>query len=94
MLSSQSVITEPVNYLQTSQNPLWLEAMQKDLSALQLNQTLDLVPLPAKKKAIGCRWVYKVKFHANGSLERYKARLVAKGYNQKYGIDFEETFLQ
>lgn len=41
---------------------------------------------------IGCKWVYKFKIKADGSLERCKARLVAKVFNQKYSIDFEETF--
>ena len=66
--------------------------MQKELDALDQNFTWELVKLPKGKKAIGCKWVFKVKLKSTGALERCKARLVAKGFNQKYGIDYEETF--
>lgn len=48
--------------------------------------------IPKGKKAIGSRWVYKIKLKSDGSVERSKARLVAKGFNQKYEIDYEKTF--
>ena len=48
--------------------------------------------MPSGVKAIGSRWVMRVKLRADGEIERYKARLVAKGYNQKEGIDYNETF--
>ena len=50
--------------------------------------------MPPGKTVIGCKWVYKIKTHSNGSVERYNTRLVAKGYSQENGIDYEETFAQ
>ena len=41
--------------------------------------------LPARKKGIGCRWVFSVKVNPEGSIARIKAHLVAKGYAQTYG---------
>ena len=67
--------------------------MDEEMNALDASGTWELAPLPNEKNAIGCKWVYKVKHNANGTVNRYKARLVAKGYAQTYGIDFEETFI-
>ena len=43
-------------------------------------------------ETVGCRWVFKIKHIADGSIERYKACLVAKGYSQEDGTDHEETY--
>ena len=56
------------------------------------NETWELVELPEDREAIGCKWVFKVKYTSSGEIERFKGRLVAKGYAQKHGIDFDETF--
>ena len=57
------------------------------------NGTWTLCDLSPGKKAIGTKWVYKLKWKPNGRLDcYYKARLVAKGYAQEKGIEFDKTF--
>lgn len=43
-------------------------------------------------KPVGCRWVFIVKYNADGNVEWYRARLVAKGFAQTYGVDCHDTF--
>ncbi|GJY09576.1 ribonuclease H-like domain-containing protein [Tanacetum coccineum] len=70
----------------------WIEAMNKKMDALYINDTCEICDLPKDRKSIGGKWVFKIKYKSNGEIERYKARYVVKGYNQKEGIDFDETF--
>ena len=79
-------------YREASTNPLWQIAMKEELDALSKNHTWDLVTLPSRKSVVGCKWIYKIKTHSDGSIEHYKACLVAKGFTQEYEIDYEETF--
>ncbi|RVW99485.1 Retrovirus-related Pol polyprotein from transposon RE1 [Vitis vinifera] len=73
---------EPTSYAEAASHSHWQEAMQSELAALEANHTWSLTSLPPGKKPIGCRWVYKIKLHSDGTIERFKARLVAKGYTQ------------
>jgi hypothetical protein len=66
--------------------------MNNELEALTKTGTWIMVDLPPQAKPIGSKWVYKVKYKADGTIERHKARLVAKGYNQIEGLDYFDTF--
>ena len=70
----------------------WKTATDSEYSSLLENETWDLAKLPHDRQALPCKWVFRVKYKEDGSIERYKARLVAKGYAQKHGVDYEETF--
>lgn len=66
--------------------------MMQEYNALIKNRTWKLTSLPPGKKLIGCKWIFKIKKNADGSISRHKARLVAKGFNQVAGIDYGEIF--
>ena len=86
---------EPTNYKKAKaspQAPKWDTAMVDELASLSENQTWLLVPRPAHRKVLGGKWVYKLKRGPGGEIQRYKARWVVRGFEQRYGIDFNETF--
>ena len=70
----------------------WKAAADSEFQSLMENKTWELVELPTNRKAIGCKWVFRVKYGDRGQVERFKGRLVAKGYSQKPGVDYDETF--
>jgi histone deacetylase 1/2 len=72
--------------------PHWREAMETEFDALIRNGTWKLIPPRSRVNIIDSKWVFKVKRHANGTIEWYKARLVAKGFKQHYGLDYEDSF--
>ena len=66
--------------------------MVEEYSSIMTNDAWEVVPRPQDRSDVGSRWIYKIKYVADGSIEKFKARFVAKGYAQKEGIDYEESF--
>jgi histone deacetylase 1/2 len=88
-----TTIPEPTTIKDALDNPHWKAAMDAEFGALLKNNTWHLVPPQQGKNIVDCKWVFKIKRKADGTLDKYKARLVAKGYKQRYGIDYEDTFI-
>ncbi|SPO27974.1 related to Retrotransposon protein [Ustilago trichophora] len=73
--------------------PKWEEAIKVELDSLDNTGTWTIVDLPAARKAITAKWVFKTKQDADGNVSKYKARLVARGFTQMHGIDYHDTYL-
>ncbi|GJY05154.1 ribonuclease H-like domain-containing protein [Tanacetum coccineum] len=104
---SQSSIVKPIDRLSLNtfgispisknpsdalKDPQWRNAMYDEYNALVKNGTWLLVLRPAGVNMVRSMWLFKHKFHANGTLSRYKACLVANGSSQQLGVDFDKTF--
>jgi hypothetical protein len=83
---------EPTSFGEAERTACWRQAMRDELRSIEENATWEPVPLPAGHRAIGLKWVFKVKRDELGNITRHKARLVAKGYVQRAGVDFDEVF--
>ena len=86
------MISELKEVVDSEDGKLWKEAMVDEMESLHKNEAWDLVDLPAGRKPIGRKWVFKKKMNVEGKVEKYKAWLVAKGYSQVPGIDFGDIF--
>ena len=62
VMAVSSTPSEPVSFQQAVQFPEWRAAMDKEIEALEVNDTWTLTPLPPGKSTISCKWVYKVKY--------------------------------
>lgn len=104
-LTAQALIAEALSVAELAGEPAtmkealsgphgaeWQAAIKSEYDSLIQNGTWRLEPLPAGRKPVTCKWVFKTKLNPDGSVARYKARLVARGFSQRAGLDYQETF--
>lgn len=84
--------SEPATIIQTLRDKEWRQAASTEYDAHMRNHTWDLVPASPTQNLIGCRWLFTTKYLQNRKEERKKGRLVAKVCNQRYGVDYADTF--
>ncbi|KAL6986626.1 hypothetical protein U1Q18_052581 [Sarracenia purpurea var. burkii] len=90
--ASISPTVEPHSFPEAMKFVEWRKVMSEEFDALIAHGTWHLVPPLSSANVIGCKWIYKIKQHSDGTIARYKARLVAQGNQQTEGLDYLETF--
>lgn len=58
----------------------WKQTMDAEFQVLMKNNIWELVPYTEDMHVVSNKWVFLVKYKADGAIERFKARLVAKGF--------------
>lgn len=71
---------EPTSYEKAATESCWRQAMENEIKSVERNNTWRLTELPIGQKAIGLKWVYKIKKDMEGNIVKHKARIVVKGY--------------
>lgn len=90
--SMTSSAPTPTSHTAASRSAPWRAAMSDEYNALLRNHTWTLVPRTNNMHVVGCHWLFKIKYHPDGSVERRKARLIAKGFHQAPSIDYMDTY--
>ena len=89
---AMSANMEPRSFAEAMKDERWGVAVDCEIESLEAANTWRLEHLPPGKKALGCKWIFTIKYKSDGTIERYKARLVVLGNHQEEGIDYAETF--
>eukprot|EP00180_Rhodochaete_pulchella_P004065 Plantae.Rhodophyta-Rhodochaete_pulchella.ctg74906.p1 GENE.Plantae.Rhodophyta-Rhodochaete_pulchella.ctg74906~~Plantae.Rhodophyta-Rhodochaete_pulchella.ctg74906.p1 ORF type:complete len:375 (-),score=45.26 Plantae.Rhodophyta-Rhodochaete_pulchella.ctg74906:698-1678(-) len=92
MIGVRERIPIPATVGEAANDPSWTGAMQEEINRLEEHGTWSLVERPKRRNVVKNRWVYDVKYTAEGEYVRHRARLVAKGFSQKAGEDYFETY--
>lgn len=92
---NDSAAADPLTYreaMASAQRAQWRGATDSEMQSLKRAGTYSLVLLPVGRSVLGCKWVFKAKYGADGQIVKYKARVVAKGFLQRFGVDYDETY--
>jgi hypothetical protein len=93
-LSRSTIVPNSIDEARTlSDWSLWKAACDDEMSSLVKLKTWTMVDASeCKRRPISCRWLFRIKSNPDGTVARYKARLVVRGFEQKAGVDYDDTF--
>ena len=86
------LLDEPLTYADAVQQEGWRKAIQSEIDSIMKNKTWTITDRPTDHKPITAKWLFKIKRHSNGLINKLKARIVARGFQQKEGTDYSEVF--
>jgi hypothetical protein len=73
--------SEPTTFAKAADQQVWREVMQEEYDSIKCNDVWEVVPRPEGKSVVTSRWLYKIKYVADGNIEKHKARFVARGFS-------------
>jgi hypothetical protein len=79
--------SKPSTFEEAAGRQVWRDAMMEEYNSIMKNDVWEIVPRPEGKSMVTSRWLYKLKYAADGSIEKYKAHFVAPGFSQVEGVD-------
>jgi hypothetical protein len=82
----------PSTFEEATDRQVWRNAMMKEYNSIMKNDVWEVVRRPEGKSMVTFRWLYKLKYVVDGSIEKYKAHFVVWGFSQVEGVDYDETF--
>jgi len=77
--------------MRSSEADQWKKATDNEYTAIMDNNTYRLVPLPKERKSVSKKWIYKIKYNTDCTVDWYKSRWIARGFTQRKGIDYFKT---
>ena len=83
---------EPSSYEKAAGKQVWRDAMVEEYASIMKNDVWEIVLRPEGKYVVTSKWIYKIKYVSDGSIENYKASFVVRGFSQVEGIDYNGTF--
>jgi hypothetical protein len=92
MMVSNNRESEPYTFEKVVGRQVQRDAMMEEYNSIMKNDVWEIVPRPEEKSVVTSRWIYKLKYAIDGSIEKYKDRFVYRGFSQVEGVDYDETF--
>ena len=61
--------------IESEEKQKWTTAINDELESMKKNKVWTVVKLPENRKAVSCKWVFKVKMKENNKIEKFKRDL-------------------